>query len=476
VLTPKYPIAACSVRPSRRGNHDRPSAQFHSLQRHRYRCKDRNIDSQLDSAYKFGCRLNKEPAPQGDRFLGYPETELSASSRIASLDGLRGIAAVGVMVFHFNYFFLPQAALNSMLPFLRPILDRAYLGVDLFFLMSGFVMAHVYGQMLASNWRAHWRYFGVMRFARIYPLFILTTLAMMVTHALTHMPLSWISFSSRSLALQPLLLQEWDGLSWNYPSWSVSTEAAAYALFVFSAGVLVSGKYPRVIAAVCIAILGALSIKHGGRLNVFTGFQALLRTIVEFSLGALLYRAHLATKPSPGIWPTVLAVVCVGLAALTRWDIAAVGVLAYLVYYGPNQTTPFGRLLNSAPAIAVGAWSYSIFLWHAPVHYAVMAMFSAYGRPTQTLDVTTARLLMLATMLTVVCLSALTFNCFEVPARRLIRRTLLPTDRSMVNTIVATPMRHLPVIASAESLEQHARLRWGLRLATGRLRRYFRTS
>jgi peptidoglycan/LPS O-acetylase OafA/YrhL len=354
---------------------------------------------------------------------------LSATSRIASLDGLRGIAAVGVMIFHFNYFFLPQAALNSMLPFMRPILDHAYLGVDLFFLMSGFVMSYVYGQKLSSNWRAHWRDFATMRFARIYPLFVLTTLVMVVTHAVAHIPLSWISFSGRSLALQPLLLQEWGGLSWNYSSWSVSTEAAAYTFFVFSARALVTGKHPRVIAAICVAILAALCIKHGGRLHLVTGVPALLRTIAEFSLGALLYRAHLTVKTSSGIWPALLAVVCVALAALTRWDIATVGVLAYLVYYGANARTLLARLLSSAPAIAIGAWSYSIFLWHPPVHYAVMAMFSAYGHPTETLDVTTARWLMLATMLAVVCLSALTFNYFEVPTRRLIRRTLLQTER-----------------------------------------------
>jgi peptidoglycan/LPS O-acetylase OafA/YrhL len=363
---------------------------------------------------------------------------VNATSRIASLDGLRGIAAVGVMIFHFNYFFLPQAALTSMLPFMRPILDHAYLGVDLFFLMSGFVMAHVYGQKLSLNWRAHWRDFATVRFARIYPLFVLTTLVMVVTHALTHLPLSWISFSIRSLALQPLLLQEWGGLSWNYSSWSISTEAAAYAFFVFSAGALVTGKYPRLIAAICVAILAALSVKHGGRLDFFTGVPALLRTITEFSLGALLYRARLAANTSSGIWPALLAVACVLLAALTRWDIATVGVLAYLVYYGVNTTTLLARLLSSAPAIAMGAWSYSIFLWHAPTHYAVMAMFSAYGHPTVTLDLTSARLLMLATMLAVVCLSALTFNCFEVPARRLIRRALLHTERSMDTTTAAS--------------------------------------
>jgi peptidoglycan/LPS O-acetylase OafA/YrhL len=363
---------------------------------------------------------------------------MNAPSRIASLDGLRGIAAVGVMIFHFDHFFLPQAALTSMLPFMRPILDRAYLGVDLFFLMSGFVMAHIYGQKLSSNWRVHWKDFAIMRFARIYPLFVLTTLVVVVTHALAHIPLSWISFSSRSLALQPLLLQVWVALSWNYPSWSISTEAAAYAYFVFSAGALLTGRYPRFIAVICVAILAALCIKSGGRLNFFAGVPALLRTIAEFSLGALVYRAYIAGKISWDIWPALLAVVCVVFAALTRWDIATVGILACLVYYGAHTTTVLARLLSSAPAIAMGAWSYSIFLWHAPAHYAVMALFSAYGHPTETLGITAARLLMLGTMLAVVCLSALTFNCFEVPARRLIRRTLLRTEPSIYTTIAAS--------------------------------------
>jgi peptidoglycan/LPS O-acetylase OafA/YrhL len=94
-----------------------------------------------------------------------------------------------------------------------------------------------------------------------------------------------------------------------------------------------------------------------------------------------------------------------------------VGVLACLVFYGANPTSFLARLLNSAPAIAVGAWSYSIFLWHAPAHYAVTAMFSVYGHPIQTLNVTAARLLMMVTMLGVVCLSALTFNCLECALR-----------------------------------------------------------
>ena len=361
---------------------------------------------------------------------------MSTTGRIASLDGLRGIAAVGVMMFHFDHFFLPQA-LTNMSPLMRFIVGRAYLGVDLFFLMSGLVMAHVYGQKLSSNWRAHWRDFAIRRFARIYPLFALTTLVMVVTHVLSAIPLSWISFSSRSLALQPLLLQMWYGLSWNYPSWSISTEAAAYAFFVFSAGALLTGRHPRVIAVICVAILATISIQRAGSLNVFTGVPALLRGIAEFSCGALLYRANLTGKISSSRWPALLALWGLVLAALTRWDIAIVGVFACLVCYGANTTTLSARLLSSTPAIAMGAWSYSVFLWHAPVQYAVMAGFSACGYPTETLDAITARWLMLSTMLAVVCLSALTFNYFEVPARRVIRRTLLRAKRSLDSSVEA---------------------------------------
>jgi acyltransferase-like protein len=76
--------------------------------------------------------------------------------RIRGLDGLRGLAAIAVMLFHFNLFFLPQAQIDHVVPFV----GRAYLAVDLFFLLSGFVMAHVYGRLLTSDRRAHWLLFS----------------------------------------------------------------------------------------------------------------------------------------------------------------------------------------------------------------------------------------------------------------------------------------------------------------------------
>jgi peptidoglycan/LPS O-acetylase OafA/YrhL len=335
---------------------------------------------------------------------------MSYSKRIPSLDGFRGVAAIAVMLYHFNIFFLPQSRLSDIVPFV----GRAYLAVDLFFLLSGFVMAHVYGRGLASNWRAWWPGFAVARFARIYPLFAFATLAMMIIFALSGRQIGGVSFSGSSALLQPFLLQQWArGLSWNYPSWSISTEAEAYFVFVFFAGALVTGKHPRLMAACFAAIVAGMSIASpGGSLNHYRGLPALLRTLAEFSLGVLLYRAQSKGAGSLGKWAAISAVLFVGLAVATHFDFLTVGAFACLILYGANGTNAFARLLDSRPLVALGKWSYSIYLLHAPTHYAVMAAFAASGNPVSNLGLSSARLLLLATMLLVVGFSAVNYKYF----------------------------------------------------------------
>ena len=137
---------------------------------------------------------------------------------------------------------------------------------------------------------------------------------MLAIAALSKTPLGGISLSLGSLALQAFLLQQWyGGLSWNYPSWSISTEAEAYVFFVFAAVLLVTGRYPHLISACCVAILATMCIANGGSLNLFEGFRALLRALSKFSLAALLYRAHCADPQFLRKWAAVLAVLLVGL-------------------------------------------------------------------------------------------------------------------------------------------------------------------
>jgi peptidoglycan/LPS O-acetylase OafA/YrhL len=336
---------------------------------------------------------------------------MSYATRIPCLDGLRGVAALGVMLFHFNIFFLPQARL--------PFVGRAYLAVDFFFLLSGFILAHVYGAPLAADWRSQCLRFARARFARIYPLFAVTTLVMAVVFALSHTTLTFVSFSGRSFALQPFLLQQWaSGLTWDYPSWSISTEAEAYVFFVFCSGLLLTGKHPLVIAAGCIVALTVLSIRGNGSLNTFVGFSALLRTLAEFSLGVLLYRAHLVDAKFPRWWAAAVSLLLVGAARITHFDFFIVGAFACLIYFAARATGPFERLLDSLPLVALGNWSYSIYLWHAPTHYAVMAVFAALGFSVASLGLTSARLLLLATGLVVIVVSAFHYRYFERPVRR----------------------------------------------------------
>ncbi len=345
---------------------------------------------------------------------------MQRARRVSSLDGLRGVAAILVMAFHFNIFFLPQARLSAVVPFL----GRAYLAVDLFFLLSGFVMAHVYGCLLASNWRAHWRQFALARFARLYPLFAITTLAVVALVALCHAPTKEVLFSGRSLALQPIMLQQWcSGLSWNYPSWSISTEAEAYLFFLFSAGFLVSGKCPRLMAASCFLVLTILCIIQGGSINYFVGFAALIRTLAGFSLGVIIYRFHLSRTDFTGKRAGVLAGVLLGLAAVTRIDSIAICGFAFIIYGCANATNLFARFLETRPLVAIGNWSYSIYLWHAPMSFAVIAALAAAHYPVSKLDMPHARLLLLTTASAVVGVAAVHYRLVETPIRQLLRRS-----------------------------------------------------
>ena len=92
--------------------------------------------------------------------------------------------------------------------------------------------------------------------------------------------------------------------------------------------------------------------------------------------------------------------------------------LGFLIYYCASDTDRVGKLLNSRPLVALGNWSYSIYLWHAPGHYAVMAAFAAIGYPVTQLGLTSSRVLLLTTTLAVVTLSAFSYRYLETPSRR----------------------------------------------------------
>ena len=216
---------------------------------------------------------------------------------------LRGIAALWVVVFHYCWHF----------PALHPdrytgAVYKGYLAVDLFFMLSGFVISHVYHRVFAQQVTGqHYRDFLKARVARIYPLH-LTVLLLFVTTAVAEraavyayggsfapIPLvgerSLGAFFANLLMLQGIWARE---LSWNDPSWSISLEFLAYLLFplLFPWLWRAAPAAKTGIAAVLLMVLGWLAYSTGDDFNQWNGIGAILRCLPEFLIGTLLYSAY----------------------------------------------------------------------------------------------------------------------------------------------------------------------------------------
>ncbi len=158
------------------------------------------------------------------------------------IDGLRGFAALAVVVYHYTHFFqygsdgvLPPGV-DATAPFyelLGLLYRQGHRAVPLFWMISGLVLAHVYCGRIATG-----RSFAINRFARLYPLHLLT---LIVVAALQAWSLArtgiWPVYQHNDVwhfALNLLFASNWgfeSGYSFNGPIWSVSVEVLAYALF-----------------------------------------------------------------------------------------------------------------------------------------------------------------------------------------------------------------------------------------------------
>ena len=91
-------------------------------------------------------------------------TPAPKSREIRALTGLRGIAALYVVFFHAN-------GLHAFPSVVRPFVSHGYMAVDLFFILSGFVMAMTYGGLFENGFNFNnFKTFLLLRLARIYPL------------------------------------------------------------------------------------------------------------------------------------------------------------------------------------------------------------------------------------------------------------------------------------------------------------------
>ena len=359
------------------------------------------------------------------------------AGEIRSLTGLRGAAALVVMAYHYRN-------LASVVDRGPSALGPGYLMVDLFFILSGFVMARTYGAAFADG--ASWRRmldFLEARVARIYPLYAIVTLATLVLVKVTAQ--GYPTRPVQALLTNLLLVQNLgSGLLCGtcsekliLPGWSISTEAAAYLLFpVLAAPALFQSRAAALwllaASAAALCIVSALpfswlhALERHGKLDVSGGetLWPLLRCLAGFNIGLLVWRVHahgtLAWVQHRFMSPLLAAALGV-LWLVPGSDLVVVALFPVLILHLCAQQVPLSRALGSVWPHRAGEWSYAIYLLHWPALTVMPLVFP----PLKAAHLPHAWTVSLALMAVwTIALSALAHYTIERPARRQLRALL----------------------------------------------------
>lgn len=371
--------------------------------------------------------------------------------RFVVLDSWRGIAACLVALFHLNAY----SHLYDV-PFLR----NAWLFVDFFFVLSGFIIAANYEERLRAGYGIG--QFLLLRLGRLYPLHLLM-LALFIAFELLKLlargllpefvspnsiaPFSTAEEAPGTILANLLLIQSlhlYDFLTWNWPSWSISTEFYTYVVFAACWSVL--RNHMRIVLA--LAMIGGpvlIAVLGEGDMNT-TYDWGIIRCIYGFAAGVITW--HLYRKGgsivkwlsgSMAEWILVGAVVIfVSVAGTGQASVAAPYVFSLVVLVFASEAGTASAILGRRPLLFLGAVSYSIYLTHVFIAGRLFDAASAFNKlwhidPFTHRDIFGEDRYFLGTQLwqgdlaylaylgMVIATSYFTYNWIEKPARERVR-------------------------------------------------------
>ena len=361
----------------------------------------------------------------------------AAAKRFESLDALRGICALLVATYH-----IPANGLLAT----NSLVRNAYLFVDYFFVLSGFVIAFSYGDRLLSHDISFVRFMG-LRLGRIYPLhlailavFVLMELALFlpvapITTLVNRQPFTG-AHSLPALVDSLLLLHAFGltgGLVWNTPSWSIAAEVWCYALF--GAMLIAAPKRPALVAAGLGFIALAWLVVWRGSIEVASDL-GFVRCVYGFGLGFVTYQLFRRGRPQSGTlteFGIVAAIIIFVSLARGRWTFAAPPMFAVSIYLLAAGEGVVSTTLRRPAFQFLGMVSYSIYMIHYFVEQRLIDVLRLAApwltaRTPEGLLISTspvlADLLTLAALGLVVVLSFITYRLIEQPGQRIVRELL----------------------------------------------------
>jgi peptidoglycan/LPS O-acetylase OafA/YrhL len=297
---------------------------------------------------------------------------VSPGKEIRSLTGLRGIAAVIVLLYHF----FENDAYYA--PYVPTLVRRGYIGVDMFFVLSGFVMALSYGWVFRHSLTiAGYRDFMARRFARIYPLYILITLAFVAKAFVNMSGTGPGRVYAGDVIASVFMIQSW-GFGFvgiDIATWSLSTEFFAYLVFPALVFFAVFGRAWHA-AAVCVLsgfAIYAVAASHlgiAGQLDVVApdSFLPVLRCLAGFCLGLVCYRVAGTDLGSRLFSPSAFLLgmlVLLGVAAHFRLqDVVLFACFPFIVLALALNSAAARALFANRVAHHLGVVSYSLYMVH----------------------------------------------------------------------------------------------------------------
>lgn len=340
---------------------------------------------------------------------------------LPALTGLRFFAALAVFLFHFGATWSQRHHFPDAL---TALLKHGFMGVSIFFILSGFILSHSYSNGL-GQWRDVARFWS-SRVARIYPVYL-------VALALAFPLLHDVSLSAAADVV--LMVQSWGparsdaGYYWIEQAWTLSVEATFYlgfpVLFAFvrraTRGYAIAGV---AIASVCIVSfsipwISPGSVEHHELRDWLLDVPLPLTRMVEFVYGMFLYQVFLAAPHRERSSVAASVAVTANLAAIalllaspldSHWTSLAVVFCGLLIYQLAAYRTWLSALLSSRWALTLGCASYAIYLLQGPVRawVGVAVASESLGAAINPFFL--------------VALSILVYRWIEEPARRAIKR------------------------------------------------------
>lgn len=275
---------------------------------------------------------------------------------IYSLESLRGIAALLVAIMHLCYIFQAYVTYTSYL----------YLMVDLFFCLSGFVLALNYIRNI--NNLNEFLSFNKKRILRVYPLHFFVLQLFLVIELFKYLLENKYNIIMNNHAfetndvfgyLSNLFLVQvfFDKPSFNIPSWSISTEVFSYIIFSL---IILFVKKKELIVILIITISGCYLMINTNSLDIITGLESVIRCLYSFFMGVGLYIFYNKINLKIFLLITIIAMILLPFNEIMISIIFC--FLIYLLY--ERHLKGKTSFLERPVMIFLGAISYSIYMIH----------------------------------------------------------------------------------------------------------------